>query len=190
MVPACQRGAQALPYNASQLSLFFPQEVSEGLQQLKHRNRQVHALLAEEESRSEAPPSQPQRRGGSGGRYTPRHQPEKERLPLEEQCRLQQLEERQLREEIAALNSKVGADAWPGLAWPFALIVCTVRWRSGCKILHCCAGNAVQRAWPYCSFARDGGPCFAPAARPACSPAATRCSARNPTRRCCEPTRP
>ena len=106
-----------------------------GLQQLKQGGKQVHAQLSEARPSScqaqwggvpQQQPLQPRpratpahlstaaavpARGGAAG--TPRSVVRQHEvpLPLEEQCRFQQLEERQLRAEIATLTSKVGGRA-------------------------------------------------------------------------------
>ncbi len=72
------------------------------LQQLKHKGHALHAQLAEER-----PVPQPKLRGTPAQARPGQHE-----LALEEQCHFQQLEERQLRAEIATLNSKVGMPAW------------------------------------------------------------------------------
>ena len=79
------------------------EELSRGLQQVKEAGSQVHALLAWEglegqQARHLAGKHQHQHPGRGGGG---------EKSPLEEQCHFQQLEERQLRAEIATLTSKV-----------------------------------------------------------------------------------
>lgn len=82
------------------------QEVSHDLQELKHSAAHVHAQLAETPPPAEVQPSPPRPRRSRS--TPPSRSTDRSGMPLEEQCRFAQLEERQLREEVETLNSRVG----------------------------------------------------------------------------------
>jgi hypothetical protein len=75
------------------------QEVFKGLQQLKQAGTQFQAQLAEAQPQHAKQAQQQQQQHGAAGLA-------RQGLPLEERCHFQQLEEKQLRAEIATLNSK------------------------------------------------------------------------------------
>ncbi|GAB4823296.1 hypothetical protein N2152v2_010342 [Parachlorella kessleri] len=77
------------------------EELSRGLQQVKEAGSQVHALLAWEGLEDQHVQHPAEKQHQHPGRVHAR-----EKSPLEEQCHFQQLEERQLRAEIATLTSK------------------------------------------------------------------------------------